>query len=128
MCYHSLGIAYLIIQDLEEAIGSLNQGIVAAQAINDLYLRGLGITYLAEAYYQQQDYPATMFYAGVGMYALHQIGAKEWRQAAHILNNLEQQLGVGGVMVLPQERLIEHLGIEGYDSLPGLLAEYRRSI
>ena len=128
LCYHSLGIAYLTIQDLEEAIGYLNQGIAAAQAINDLYLRGLGITYLAEAYYQQQDYPETMFYAGVGMYALHQIGAKEWRQAAHILNNLEQQLGVGGVMVLPQERLIEHLGIEGYDSLPELLAEYRRSI
>jgi tetratricopeptide (TPR) repeat protein len=128
LCYHSLGIAYLTTQDLEEAIGYLRQGVETAQAINDLYLRGLGITYLATACYQQQDYPATMFYAGVGMYALHQIGAKEWRQAAHILNNLEEQLGVGGVMLLPQEPLIEHLGMEGYDSLPGLLAEYRRSI
>ena len=127
MCYYSLGIAYLTIQDLEEAISYLTQGIEAAQAINDLYLRGLGITYLAEAYYQQPDYPATMFYASVGMYSLYQIGAQEWRQAARILDSLEKQLGIGGVMILPQERLIELLGTEGYDSLPELLAEYRRS-
>ncbi len=128
LCYYSLGIAYLTIQDLEEAISYLTQGIEAAQAINDLYLRGLEITYLAEAYYQQQDYPATMFYAGVGMYSLYQIGAPEWRQAARILNSLEEQLGIGGVMILPQDKLIELLGTEGYDSLPELLAEYRRSI
>jgi tetratricopeptide (TPR) repeat protein len=128
LCYHSLGIAYLTLQDTDEAINYLEQGVAAAQAINDLYLRGLGITYLAAAYYRQQDYPATMFYAGTGMYALHQIGAKEWRQAASILSNLEEQLGVGGVMLLPQDKLIELLGTAGYDSLPELLAAYRRSL
>ncbi len=128
LCYHSLGIAYLTLQDADEAINYLTQGVEAAQAINDLYLRGLGITYLAAAYYRQQDYPATMFYAGTGMYSLHQIGAKEWRQAASILSNLEEHLGVGGVMLLPQEKLIELLGTAGYASLPELLAEYRRSL
>jgi tetratricopeptide (TPR) repeat protein len=128
LCYYSLGIAYLTLQDPAEAIGYLAQGIEAAQTIHDLYLRGLGVTYLAEAYYQQQDYAATMFYAGAGMFTLHQIGAKEWQQAASILHKLEQELGVGEMMLLPPERLIELLGSAGYDSLPGLLAIYRRSI
>jgi tetratricopeptide (TPR) repeat protein len=128
LCYQSLGIAYLTLQDTEEAISYLAQGVEAAQAINDLYLRGLGLTYLAAAYYQQQDYPATMFYAGTGMFYLHQIGAKEWQQAASILSKLEEQLGVGGVMLLPQEKLITLLGTAGYAALPELLAEYRRSL
>ncbi len=128
LCYYSLGIAYLTLQDLDEAIGYLEQGVEAAQAIQDLYLRGLGITYLAEAYLKRQDYPATMFYAGAGMHSLHQIGAPEWRQAAGILHTLEEQLGVGAALILPQEKLLDLLGAEGYDSLPSLLAEYRRSM
>jgi tetratricopeptide (TPR) repeat protein len=128
LCYYSLGIAYLTLQELDEAISYLEQGVEAAQAIRDLYLRGLGITYLAEVYFRRQDYPATMFYAGAGMHSLYQIGAPEWRQAAGILHTLEEQLGVGAALILPQEKLLELLGTAGYDALPGLLAEYRRSL
>jgi tetratricopeptide (TPR) repeat protein len=128
LCYYSLGIAYFILQDPEEAIDYFNQGLAAAQAINDLYLRGLGITALAAVYQQLQDHAATMFYAGAGMWALYQIGAPEWQRAASILDQLEKQLGIGAMMLLPQEKLMELLGAKGYDALPGMLAEYRRSL
>jgi tetratricopeptide (TPR) repeat protein len=126
LCYHSLGIAYFVLKEMDEAISYLSQGISAAQTTNDLYLRGLGITYLAEVYYSRQDYTLSIFYAGVGMYALHQIGAREWRQAAGILSILTGQLGAAG-LVLAQEKLVTSIGVAGYESLAELLAEYRRS-
>ncbi|NJR32236.1 MAG: hypothetical protein HC778_04515, partial [Chamaesiphon sp. CSU_1_12] len=66
LCYHSLGLAYLTIQQPEKAIEYLQQGTKAAQAVGDLYLQGLNLTYLAEANHSLQKNGTAVFYSLLG--------------------------------------------------------------
>jgi tetratricopeptide (TPR) repeat protein len=125
--YHSLGLAYLTIQQPEKAIEYLQQGTKAAQAVGDLYLQGLNLTYLAEAHHSLEKNKTAIFYSCLAMYQLHQIGAKEWRQSASLATILQGQFGKEEfATILNQYRpnLIPAIGVDGYDYLPQLLAKY----
>jgi tetratricopeptide (TPR) repeat protein len=127
LCYHSLGLAYLTIQQPEKAIEYLQQGTKAAQAVGDLYLQGLNLTYLAEAHRSLQKNGAAVFYSCLAMYQLHQIGAKEWRQSASLATVLQGQLGeaeFNQLLVKYRPNLLPAIGVDGYDYLPQLLTQY----
>ncbi|WP_310424449.1 tetratricopeptide repeat protein [Chamaesiphon sp. VAR_48_metabat_135_sub] len=127
LCYHSLGLAYLTIQQPEKAIEYLQQGTKAAQAVGDLYLQGLNLTYLAEAYHSLQKNGTAVFYSCLAMYQLHQIGAKEWRQSASLATVLQGQLGqeqFNEFLIKYRPNLLPAIGVDGYDYLPQLIAKY----
>jgi tetratricopeptide (TPR) repeat protein len=127
LCYHSLGLAYLTIQQYEKAIEYLQQGTKAAQAVGDLYLQGLNLTYLAEAHHSIQKNKTAVFYSCLAMYQLHQIGAKEWRKGASLATVLQGQFGAEEFQaILTQYRpnLIPAIGVDGFDYLPKLLTKY----
>jgi tetratricopeptide (TPR) repeat protein len=128
--YHSLGLAYLTIQQPEKAIEYLQQGTKAAQAVGDLYLQGLNLTYLGEAHHSIQKHETAVFYSCLAMYQLHQIGAKEWRQGASLATVLQGQLGrekFNELLMKYRPNLLPAIGVDGYDYLPKLLAEYSGS-
>jgi tetratricopeptide (TPR) repeat protein len=125
--YHSLGLAYLTIQQPEQAIEYLQQGTKAAQAVGDLYLQGLNLTYLAEAHHSLDKNKTAVFYSCLAMYQLYQIGAKEWRQSASLATVLQGRLGkeqFNEILIQYRPNLLPAIGVDGYDYLPKLLAEY----
>jgi tetratricopeptide (TPR) repeat protein len=127
LCYHSLGLAYLTIQQYEKAIDYLQQGTKAAQAVGDLYLQGLNLTYLAEAHRSLDKNGTAVFYSCLAMYQLHQIGAKEWRRSASLATVLQGQLGPAEfdkLLVKYRPNLLPAIGVDGYDYLPQLLTKY----
>lgn len=127
LCYHSLGLAYLTIQQSEKAIEYLQQGTKAAQAVGDLYLQGLNLTYLAEANHTLEKNGTAVFYSCLAMYQLYQIGAKEWRQSASLATVLRGQLGQAEfdqLLVKYRPNLLPAIGVDGYDYLPQLLTQY----
>jgi Tetratricopeptide repeat len=124
---HSLGRAYLAMQQWPEAVDYLTQGIKAAQSISDLYLQGMNMAYLAEAHYGAQD-PVAVVYAALGMYQLHQIEAREWRQAAGLLRVLCSGQDLELVLAAVRSQLIPVIGVDGYDYLPEIIAEYDQSV
>ncbi len=127
LCYHSLGLAYYTIQQPERAIEYLQLGTKAAQAVGDLYLQGLNLTYLAEAHHQLNKNKTAVFYSCLAMYQLHQIGAKEWRKGASLATVLQGQFGAEEFQaILTQYRpnLIPAIGVDGFDYLPQLLIKY----
>lgn len=128
--HSSLGIAYVILEQPTAAIASLNKGAELAQYSRDVYLQGLSFSYLAEAYYSIEDRPAAIAYGSLGMYLLNQIGSAEWRQVAGLLSIIQGQVGQPEFeRVLGQQRsqIISAIGVDGYDYLPKLLAEYQQN-
>ena len=126
--FNSLGIAYLALDQAQEAIGLLSSGLKSAQAAGDLYLQGLDMAYLSEAYYRLQQ-PESAIYAGcVGMYYLELIASQDWRQPAGLLTILQGQMGAEFQTVLESLRknLLAAIGVDGYDHIPNLLEQYRR--
>jgi tetratricopeptide (TPR) repeat protein len=127
LCYHSLGLAYLTIQQPEKAIEYLQQGTKAAQAVGDLYLQGLNLTYLAEAHHSIDKNETAVFYSCLAMYQLHQIGAREWRQSASLATVLQGQMGqerFTELLVKYRPNLLPAIGVDGYDYLPKLITNY----
>jgi tetratricopeptide (TPR) repeat protein len=125
MCYHSLGRAHLAMQQWPKAVEYLTQGIKTAQSIGDLYLQGMNLAYLAEAYYGQQD-PQALFYAALSMYQLHQIEAREWRQSAGLLSILCGSQDLVAVLGKVRNHLLPVIGVDGYDYLPEIMAKYHQ--
>lgn len=130
LCYHSLGIAYVLIEQPQAAIPYLEKGFQAAQKSGDLYLQGLNLLYLAEAHYSLGHREQALFAAFVSMYLLEQIQANEWRQAAGLLTILEGQLGDTFQTMRSQYRsaIVPIIGVDGYDHLPVLLEHYKQSL
>lgn len=128
LCYSSLGIAYLILEQPQTTIKYLTEGWKSAQFSGDLYLQGLNLSYLGEAYYSISLLPETVIYAGLGMYLLEQIGANEWRQPAGLLTILKGKEAQLFEVALKQGRgqIIALIGVDGYDYLPELLAKYQQ--
>lgn len=125
--YYSLGLARLTLQQPERAIEHLQQGTKAAQAVGDLYLQGLNLAYLAEAHHAIAKNETAVFYSCLAMYQLHQIGAREWRQAASLATVLQGQLGrekFTELLTKYRPNLLPAIGVDGYDYLPKLLAIY----
>ena len=127
LCYHSLGIAHLTIQQPEKAITYLQQGTKTAQAVGDLYLQGLNLSYLAEAHHSLQKDDIAVFYSCMAMYQLERIGAKEWRQSAGLASILQGQMGIerfNELLIKYRPNLLPAIGVDGYDYLPQLIAKY----
>ncbi|MCU0536992.1 MAG: tetratricopeptide repeat protein [Hydrococcus sp. Prado102] len=130
LSYNSLGIAYALLEQPQTAIEYLEKGVAAAQVVGDLYLMGLSFTYLGEAYYRLNNSDRAICNSCLGMYLLNQISAKEWRQAAGLLSIIQGQIGEESFsQILQQNRtkFLSIIGSDGFDYLPQLLEEYRRS-
>ena len=131
LCYSSLGIAYLVLSQPEAAIPNLESGLQAAQFSGDLYLQGLNLACLAEAYYGQQNIEKAIYAGSLGMYLLEQIASPQWRQAAGLLTILQGQMGDEAFQALLKQyrsQIIKVIGVDGYDYIPELLEEYKRSL
>ena len=126
----SLGIAYVILEQPTAAIASLTKGAELAQYSRDVYLQGLSFAYLAEAHYSIEDLGTAIAFGGLAMYLLNQINSIEWRQVAGLLSIIQGQIGQDEFsIILGQKRsqIIGLIGVDGYDYLPQLLAEYKQN-
>jgi tetratricopeptide (TPR) repeat protein len=131
LCVSSLGIAYLVIGQYQAAIQYLEDGFKTAQISGDLYLQGRNLAHLAEAYYHLQNPDKAIYTGSLGMYLLEQIASHEWRQPAGLLTILQGQIGVDAFQNLLQQhrpKIIAVIGVDGYDHIPQLLAEYKQDI
>lgn len=131
LCFSSLGIAHLVLSQPQAAIKYLEDGLQAAQFSGDLYLQALNLANLAEAHYGLQNLEKAIYTGCLGMYLLKQIASKEWRQPAGLITILQGQMGdVAFQTLLKQYRsqIIAVIGVDGYDHIPQLLAEYKRSM
>lgn len=130
LCCSSLGIAYLVLSQPSAAIPYLESGLQAAQFSGDLYLQGLHLASLAEAYYGQQNIEKAIYTGSLGMYLLEQIASPQWRQAAGLLTILQGMEVAAFQALLKQYRsqIIKVIGVDGYDYIPLLLEEYKRSL
>ena len=131
LCFSSLGIAHVVIEQPQKAITYLEQGWQAAQISGDLYLQGVNLAYLAQACYSLQNLAQTLYTGSLGAYLLEQIGSSDWRQPAGLLTILQGQLGAEVFQaLLEQERskIIAFIGVDGYDYIPQLLQKYRDSM
>ncbi|MBW4645223.1 MAG: tetratricopeptide repeat protein [Goleter apudmare HA4340-LM2] len=131
LCLSSIGIAYQVINQPADAIKNLEAGFNAAQLSGDLYLQGLNLANLAEVNYSQANFARAIYTGCLGMYMFHQIASQEWRKPAALLAILFGQIGEEAFKnALQQHRpkLIAIIGVDGYDYIPQLLAEYRQSM
>ncbi|MDX2244233.1 MAG: tetratricopeptide repeat protein [Leptolyngbyaceae cyanobacterium bins.302] len=131
LCAYSLGIAQVALQQYAAAIETLKQGLHIAQAIGDLFLQGMNCVYLAEAYYGSEEFDTAIYLGCLGMYLLHQIESDQWRQPAGTLSILSVQIGAEAfqaALTKYRPQFLQQIGVDGYDYLPTLLEEYRRSL
>ncbi|MCC3500630.1 MAG: tetratricopeptide repeat protein [Microcoleus sp. PH2017_15_JOR_U_A] len=130
-CSSSLGIAKIALENAAGAIEYLVKGWQAAQFSGDLYLQGLNLAYLAQAYYSLNQLEQAIFAGCLGMYTLEQIGAMEWRQSAGLLTILRGQMGAESFkqsLAKSRASIIPAIGVDGYDYIPELLEKYQQSI
>lgn len=128
LCWSSLGIAQLVLGQPQAATLSLESGWQAAQFSGDLYLQGLNLAYLAQAFYRLQQLEQAIYTGCLGMYLLEQIEAEEWRQPARLLLILQGQLGSSSFETLlnqSRSKILPLIGVDGYDHIPQLLARYQ---
>ncbi len=131
LCLSSLGIAHVVIEQYEQAIPHLGHGWQAAQMSGDLYLQGLNLYYLAQAYYPLQRWEQLVFAGCVGMYLLEQVGAQDWQQAAGLMAIARGQIGAEAFQAhLSKVRpnILEIIGVDGYDHISDLLASYQAGL
>ncbi len=131
LCHHSLGIAYLVLQDPQAAIAELERGLQTARYAGDLHLQALNFAYLAEAHYSQQNLEAAIALGCLGLYLLEQMAAVAWRRVAGLLTIIQGQVGAETFwqqVAQVRSQIIPVIGVDGYDHLPQVLAEYQRSL
>ncbi|WP_448560621.1 tetratricopeptide repeat protein [Trichothermofontia sp.] len=131
LCHHSLGIAYLVLQDSQATIAQLEQGLQTARYAGDLHLQALNFAYLAEAHYNQQNLEAAIAFGCLGLYLLEQMGAVAWRRVAGLLTIIQGQIGPENFwqqMAQARSQIIPVIGVDGYDHVPQVLTEYQRSL
>ena len=127
LCHSSLGSAYLVLSQSQEAIYHLEAGLQAAHASGDLYLRGLNCLNLAEAFYAIDQENAAVYYGCSGLYLLNTIESPDWAQAAGLLIVLKGKIGSETFQdILQQERsrIEQAIGVDGYTQIPTLLEQY----
>ena len=128
--FSSLGIAFMVLEKPEDALLYLAGGWQAVQCSGDLYLQGLNLADLAQAYYNLQNLEKAIFAGCFGMYLLEQIGANEWRKTTGLIVVLKGQLGEDFNEILEQKRseILPVIGVDGYDYIPELLVKYQESL
>ncbi|MBH8553995.1 tetratricopeptide repeat protein [Nostocaceae cyanobacterium CENA357] len=131
LCFSSLGVAYLVIGQPQDAIQYLENGFKTAQISGDLYLQGRNLAYLAEAYYHLQNSEKAVYTGSLGMYLLEQISSNEWRQPAGLLTIIQGQVGTEAFQNLLQQhrpKIMAIIGVDGYDYIPQLLVIYKQDM
>jgi tetratricopeptide (TPR) repeat protein len=131
LCFSSLGIAFLVIQEAQTAIKYLEDGFNTAQISGDLYLQGLNLANLAQANYNLQNLERAIYTGCLGTYLLNQIASLEWRKGAGLLLILQGQIGLeafGNALQQNRPKIISVIGVDGYDHIPQLLEEYKESM
>ncbi len=129
LCLSSLGIAHIFLEQLPEAIEYLTKGWQDAQIYGDLYLQGLNMAYLAEAYYRHNNEEKAIYTGCLGMYILEQINAVEWRQTAGLLSIIQGKVtreNFKEILNKYRANIISIIGVDGYDYLPQLLEKYQK--
>ncbi|WP_299416371.1 tetratricopeptide repeat protein [Acaryochloris sp. IP29b_bin.148] len=127
LCHSSLGSAYLVLSQSQDAIYHLEAGLQAAHASGDLYLRGLNCLNLAEAFYAIDQENAAVYYGCSGLCLLNTIESPDWTQAAGLLIVLKGKIGSETFQdILQQERsrIEQAIGVDGYTQIPTLLEQY----
>ncbi|HEY9599384.1 MAG TPA: tetratricopeptide repeat protein [Cyanophyceae cyanobacterium] len=131
LCFSSLGIAHVVIEQPQKAISYLEQGWQAAQFSGDLYLQGVNLAYLAEAFYSLANWGNAIYTGSLGAYLLEQINSQDWRKPAGLLAILQGQMGMEAFQALLEQqrsKIIPIIGVDGYDYIPQLLLKYRDSM
>jgi hypothetical protein len=104
---------------------------VAAQFSGDLYLQGVNLAYLSQAYYSLQSFEQAIFSGSLGAYLLEQIGSYDWAKTSRIAHNFARSLGTEAFQALlgkQRARIIPVIGVDGYDYIAQLLQKYRDSM
>lgn len=131
LCFSSLGIAHVVTEQPQKAISYLEQGWQAAQFSGDLYLQGVNLAYLAEAFYSLANRENAIYTGSLGAYLLEQINSQDWRKPAGLLTILQGQMGIEAFQTLLEQqrsKIIPIIGVDGYDYIPQLLLKYRDSM
>ncbi len=126
LCLSSIGIAYQIIKQPENAIKNLEAGFNAAQLSGDLYLQGLNLANLSEVNYSLANFERAIYTGCLGMYLLNQIASQEWRKPAKLITLLQTQIGAeafSNALLQNRPKFIAIIGVDGYDYIPKLLEE-----
>lgn len=131
LCANSLGIAQVMLQRYDQGVSALEKGLQIAQAIGDVFLQGVNYSYLAIAYLHLENSEMSVFCGALAMYLLWQINSSQWHQPAGTLSILYGQLGPEAfqqALASYRPAFLKQIGVDGYDYLPKLLAEYRESL
>lgn len=131
LCHHSLGIAYLVLQNPQAAIDQLERGLQTARSVGDRHLQALNFAYLAEAHYRLHNLEAAIALGCLGLYLLEQMAAVAWRRVAGLLTIIQGQVGRDAFwqqVAQVRSQIIPVIGVDGYDHLPQLLSDYQRSL
>ncbi len=124
--YSSLGIAQVILQRPQEAIETFAKGLKSGREYGDVYIQGIILVYLAEAYYQTDAIGQCLYTGCIGMSWLYDIGASEWRQAAGLITIMQGKNQEEFHKNLEKEKgpLIEVLGKKRFESIKDILDKY----
>lgn len=131
LCANSLGVAQVMLRHYDQAISALEKGLQIAQAIGDVFLQAVNYSYLAIAYQNLESTEMAVFCAALSMYLLWQIDSQQWHQPAGTLSILYGQLGQENfqkALAAYRPAFLRQIGVDGYDYLPKLLADYRESL
>ncbi|ASC71941.1 uncharacterized protein XM38_028950 [Halomicronema hongdechloris C2206] len=131
LCANSLGMAQVMLGRYDAALESLEQGLRVAHDIGDQFLQGMNYAYMASAYRGLDTLDMAIFTGCLAMYLLHQIDSEHWRQPAGVVSILYGQLGAGrftDTLANYRSGFLKQIGVDGYDYLPTLLADYRQSL
>ncbi len=131
LCANSLGVAQVMLRYYDQAIAALEKGLQTAQAIGDVFLQGVNYSYLAIAYQNLENTDMAVFCSALSMYLLWQINSEQWHQPAGTLSILYGQIGQEAfqqALATYRPAFLKQIGVDGYDYLPKLLADYRESL
>ncbi|NJR51309.1 MAG: tetratricopeptide repeat protein [Leptolyngbyaceae cyanobacterium CSU_1_3] len=127
--YTSLGSAYVMLHQAEQSLQFLEKGVKASAYTGDLYIQSINLTQLTEAFYQMKQFDKAIVSGSLAMYHLEQLGSSDWRQPAGLLTVLQGQMGETFYQQLEAQKsgIIEVIGVDGYDHIPKLIEQYRKS-
>jgi tetratricopeptide (TPR) repeat protein len=128
LAYNSLGIGYVMCDRPQQGLDILSQGAAAVKGSGNIYLQGLYTLYTAEAHHALKHAEEAVFYSMLALYLLERARSEDWRQAAGLATILQGQLGeemFQQILEKYRRQLTPIMSMEGYDSLPALLKQYR---
>lgn len=117
-CTLAMGIAYLILDQSNNAQSYLEQSLALSIQLGNLELEGLSHANLGEVNYQLGQLPLAVLHTCLGMYLLEQKNSAEHKQVANLAAILKGKLGAEAFKNILQEQrsqIISRIGIDGFD-------------